>query len=39
MCCEENPQAIHISVKRVKRETAPISESAQFILADEAKTA
>jgi len=34
MCCEENPQAIHISrVKRVKRETAPTSDSAQFILA------
>ena len=32
--CEENPQAIPISqVKRVKRETAPTSDSAQFILA------
>ena len=34
MSCEENPQASRISrVKRVKRETAPTSESAQFILA------
>ena len=32
--CEENPQAIPISqVKRVKRETASTSDSAQFILA------
>ena len=32
--CEENPPAFRISqVKRVKRETAPTSESAQFILA------
>ena len=32
--CEENPRAIPISqVKRVKRETAPTSDSAQFILA------
>ena len=32
--CEENSQAIPISqVKRVKRETAPTSDSAQFILA------
>ena len=34
MCGEVNPRATHISqVKRVKRETAPTSESAQFILA------
>ena len=32
--CEENPRAIPIPrVKRVKRETAPTSDSAQFILA------
>jgi len=32
--CEENTQAIPISqVKRVKRETTPTSDSAQFILA------
>ena len=32
--CEENPRAIQIAqVKLVKRETAPTSDSAQFILA------
>ena len=34
MSYEENPRAIRIPrVKRVKRETAPTSESTQFILA------